>query len=190
MNNCSCSPPNINVPLLENFNIADIVCAPPAKIPPHINPLAKPSTNDLNPFSKIVLKLSPLKIETISELITLIPPDINPAIAAALNPIPSAAKNEPPVNTVKTAPITIHIAPITSSFQCSLHHSPTFLQPSLNFSQRLFFTVGLHVVVLVVKIVFALNNSQSLYSCILLQLLIVSKSCETFSWFVGILSPP
>ena len=53
-----------------------------------------------------------------------------------------------------------------------------------------FFTFGLHVVVLVVKIVFALNNSQSLYSCILLQLLIVSKSCETFSWFVGIFTPP
>lgn len=117
LNNCSCSPSNINVPLLENFNIADIVCAPPAKIPPHINQLAKPSTNDLNTFPKIVLKLSPLKIETISELITLIPPDIKPAIAAALNPIPSAAKNEPPVNTVKTAPITIHIAPITNSFQ-------------------------------------------------------------------------
>jgi len=190
LNNCSCSPSNINVPLLENFNIADIVCAPPAKIPPHINQLAKQSTNDLNPFSKIVLKLSPLKIETISELITLIPPDINPAIAAALNPIPSAAKNEPPVNTVKTAPITIHIAPITNFSQYSLHHSPTFFATVFEFFPTAFFTFGLHVVVLVVKIVFALNNSQSLYSCILLQLLIVSKSCETFSWWLGNFTPP
>ena len=63
-----------------------------------------------------------------------------------------------------------------------------FFAAVLEFLPTAFFIFGLHVVVLVVKIVFALNNSQSLYSCILL-LLIVSKSYETFSWFVGILSP-
>ena len=99
----------------------------------------------------------------------------------------------PPVATTatitNTAPITI-VTVIRISFQCSLHHSPTFFAAVFEFLPTAFFTFGLHVVVLVVKIVFALNNSQSLYSCILLQLLIVSKSCETFSWFVGILLPP
>ena len=99
----------------------------------------------------------------------------------------------PPVATTatiaNTAPITI-VTVVKISFQCFLHHSPTFFAAVFEFLPTAFFTFGLHVVVLVVKIVFALNNSQSLYSCILLQLLIASKSCETFSWFVGILSPP
>ena len=47
----------------------------------------------------------------------------------------------PPVATTatiaNTAPITI-VTVMRISFQCSLYHSPTFLQPSLNFSQRLF----------------------------------------------------
>ena len=55
-----------------------------------------------------------------------------------------------------------------------------FFAAVFEFLPTAFFTFGLHVVVLVVKIVFALNNSQSLYSCILLQLLIISKICETF----------
>lgn len=99
----------------------------------------------------------------------------------------------PPVATTATIANTAHITIVTVmriSFQCSLHHSPTFFAAVFEFLPTAFFTFGLHVVILVVKIVFALNNSQSLYSCILLQLLIVSKSCETFSWFVGILLPP
>ena len=55
-----------------------------------------------------------------------------------------------------------------------------FFAAVFEFLPTAFFTFGLHVVVLVVIIVFALNNSQSLYSCILLQLLIISKICETF----------
>ena len=42
-----------------------------------------------------------------------------------------------------------------------------FFAAVFEFLPTAFFTFGLHVVVLVVIIVFALNNSQSLYSCLL-----------------------
>ena len=65
-----------------------------------------------------------------------------------------------------------------------------FFAAVFEFLPTAFFTFWCQVFVFIIKIVFTFNNSQSLYSCILLQLLIVSKSCETFSWFVGIFTPP
>ena len=112
-------------------------------------------------------------------------------------PVPNNAPNAiapnippTPVATKITAAITKKTGLQGGDNRVAHFHRADLFAAVFEFLPTAFFTFGLHVVVLVVKIVFVLNNSQSLYSCILLQLLIVSKSCETFSWFVGILLPP
>ena len=66
-------------------------------------------------------------------------PPIRPPLKAPFNEpikIPEPSQFKPGTKQRTTPVITTAIARI--SFQCSWHHSPTFLQPSLNFSQPLF----------------------------------------------------
>ena len=104
---------------------------PPADNPNPISPEIIPAIAPENaPFSKPSQNEPPVTAE-------IIPPK-RPTMPVPNNAPNAIAPNIPPtpVATKITAAITITI--VIAAFQCSLHHSPTFLQPSLNFYQRLF----------------------------------------------------
>ena len=113
---------------LQEFDIVpSILPAPP--MPPKIAPLIAPENA---PSSKPAQKEPPMaKLESPPATPPITAPEIAPQHAPAI-----IAPHAGQVTSITTAVITITTVMI--AFQCSWHHSPTFLQPSLNFSQPLF----------------------------------------------------
>ena len=116
---------------LNNLHELDTVprIEPAPPIPPKIAPVIAPENAPSSTPSQNEPPAARLVIPPATPPITA--PDIAPQQAPAIK-APHAGQ----ATRITTAAITITI--VTIAFQCSLHHSPTFLQPSLNFSQLLF----------------------------------------------------